>query len=102
MQENLKTQSVNIDKKLIDLLTKLKIEVELLPTYKELGMMVLCDFNEGDVDFILKTLRMTDIRVPLKAIETEINKNWSPSFMYDQLLEEYLYYLKKSSGTSKL
>ena len=43
--------------------------------------MVLCDFNESDVDFILKTLRMTGIKVPLKAIETEINKNWSPSFM---------------------
>ena len=64
--------------------------------------MVLCDFNESDVDFILKTLRMTGIKVPLKAIETENNKNWSPSFMYDQLLEEYLYYLKKSSGTSRL
>ena len=45
---------------------------------------------------------MTSISIPLKAIETEINKNWSPSFMYDQLLEEYLYYLKKSSGTSRL
>ena len=65
-------------------------------------MMVLCDFNESDVDFILKTLRMTGIKVPLKAIETENNKNWSPSFMYDKLLEEYLYYLKKSSGTSRL
>lgn len=95
---------MNLDdnKQLIDLLTKLNIEIEFLPTYKELGMMVLCDFNEGDVDFILKTLRMTGIRVPLKAIETENNKNWSPSFMYDQLLEEYLYYLKKSSGTSRL
>ena len=90
------------NKQLIDLLTKLNIEIEFLPTYKELGMMVLCDFNEGDVDFILKTLRMTGIKVPLKAIETENNKNWSPSFMYDQLLEEYLYYLKKSSGTSRL
>ena len=95
---------MNLDdnKQLIDLLTKLNIEIEFLPTYKELGMMVLCDFNEGDVDFILKTLRMTGIKVPLKAIETENNKNWSPSFMYDQLLEEYLYYLKKSSGTSRL
>ena len=100
----MKIKLMNLDdnKQLIDLLTKLKIEVELLPAYKELGMMVLCDFNEGDVDFILKTLRVTGIRVPLKAIETENNKNWSPSFMYDQLLEEYLYYLKKSSGTSRL
>ncbi|MCI6089690.1 MAG: DUF3783 domain-containing protein [Solobacterium sp.] len=100
----MKIKLMNLDdnKQLIDLLTKLNIEIEFLPTYKELGMMVLCDFNEGDVDFILKTLRMTGIKVPLKAIETEINKNWSPSFMYDQLLEEYLYYLKKSSGTSRL
>lgn len=100
----MKIKLMNLDdnKQLIDLLTKLNIEIEFLPTYKELGMMVLCDFNEGDVDFILKTLRMTGIRVPLKAIETENNKNWSPSFMYDQLLEEYLYYLKKSSGTSRL
>ena len=95
---------MNLDdnKQLIDLLTKLKIEIELLPAYKELGMMILCDFNEDDVDFILKTLRIAGIRVPLKAIETDANKNWSPSFMYDQLLEEYMYYLKKSSGTSKL
>ena len=100
----MKIKLMNLDdnKQLIDLLTKLNIEIEFLPTYKELGMMVLCDFNEGEVDFILKTLRMTGIKVPLKAIETEINKNWSPSFMYDQLLEEYLYYLKKSSGTSRL
>lgn len=100
----MKIKLMNLDdnKQLIDLLTKLNIEIEFLPTYKELGMMVLCDFNEGDVDFILKTLRMTGIKVPLKAIETENNKNWSPSFMYDQLLEEYLYYLKKSSGTSRL
>lgn len=100
----MKIKLMNLDdnKQLIDLLTKLNIEIEFLPTYKELGMMVLCDFNEGDVNFILKTLRMTGIKVPLKAIETEINKNWSPSFMYDQLLEEYLYYLKKSSGTSRL
>lgn len=100
----MKIKLMNLDdnKQLIYLLTKLNIEIEFLPTYKELGMMVLCDFNEGDVDFILKTLRMTGIKVPLKAIETENNKNWSPSFMYDQLLEEYLYYLKKSSGTSRL
>ena len=100
----MKIKLMNLDdnKQLIDLLTKLNIEIEFLPTYIELGMMVLCDFNEGDVDFILKTLRMTGIKVPLKAIETENNKNWSPSFMYDQLLEEYLYYLKKSSGTSRL
>ena len=100
----MKIKLMNLDdnKQLIDLLTKLNIEIEFLPTYKELGMMVLCDFNEGDVDFILKTLRMTGIKVPLKAIETENNKNWSSSFMYDQLLEEYLYYLKKSSGTSRL
>ena len=100
----MKIKLMNLDdnKQLIDLLTKLNIEIEFLPTYKELGMMVLCDFNEGDVDFILKTLRMTGIKVPLKAIETKNNKNWSPSFMYDQLLEEYLYYLKKSSGTSRL
>ena len=100
----MKIKLMNLDdnKQLIDLLIKLNIEIEFLPTYKELGMMVLCDFNENDVDFILKTLRMTGIKVPLKAIETEINKNWSPSFMYDQLLEEYLYYLKKSSGTSRL
>lgn len=100
----MKIKLMNLDdnKQLIDLLTKLNIEIEFLPTYKEFGMMVLCDFNEGDVDFILKTLRMTGIRVPLKAIENENNKNWSPSFMYDQLLEEYLYYLKKSSGTSRL
>lgn len=100
----MKIKLMNLDdnKQLIDLLTKLNIEIEFLPRYKELGMMVLCDFNESDVDFILKTLRMTGIKVPLKAIETENNKNWSPSFMYDQLLEEYLYYLKKSSGTSRL
>lgn len=100
----MKIKLMNLDdnKQLIDLLTKLNIEIELLAAYKELGMMVLCDFNEDDVDFILKTLRIADIRVPLKAIETDTNKNWSPSFMYDQLLEEYLYYLKKSSGTSKL
>lgn len=100
----MKIKLMNLDdnKQLIDLLTKLNIEIEFLPAYKELGMMVLCDFNESDVDFILKTLRMTGIKVPLKAIETEINKNWPPSFMYDQLLEEYLYYLKKSSGTSRL
>lgn len=100
----MKIKLMNLDdnKQLIDLLTKLNIEIEFLPTYKELGMMVLCDFNEDDVDFILKTLRMANINIPLKAIETDTNKNWSPSFMYDQLLEEYLYYLKKSSGTSKL
>ena len=68
----MKIKLMNLDdnKQLIDLLTKLNIEIEFLPTYKELGMMVLCDFNEGDVDFILKTLRMTGIKVPLKAIET--------------------------------
>ena len=100
----MKIKLMNLDdnKQLIDLFTKLNIEIELLAAYKELGMMVLCDFNEDEVDFILKTLRMANISIPLKAIETDTNKNWSPSFMYDQLLEEYLYYLKKSSGTSKL
>lgn len=100
----MKIKLMNLDdnKQLINLLTKLNIEIELLAAYKEFGMMVLCDFNDGDVDFILKTLRMANINIPLKAIETDTNKNWSPSFMYDQLLEEYLYYLKKSSGTSKL
>lgn len=100
----MKIKLMNLDdnKQLIDLLTKLNIEIELLAAYKELGMMILCDFNEDDVDFILKTLRMANISIPLKAIETDTNKNWSPSFMYDQLLEEYLYYLKKSSGTSRL
>lgn len=98
----IKLMNLNDNKQLIDLLTKLNIKIELLAAYKELGMMVLCDFNEGEVDFILKTLRMANISIPLKAIETDANKNWSPSFMYDQLLEEYLYYLKKSSDTSRL
>lgn len=89
---------MNLDdnKQLIDLLTKLKIEIELLPTYKELGMMILCDFNEDDVDFILKTLRMANISIPLKAIETDTNKNWSHIELYEELLREFLAYSKLS------
>lgn len=93
----MKIKLMNLDdnKQLIDLLTKLNIEIEFLPTYKELGMMVLCDFNESDVDFILKMLRMTGIKVPLKAIETDTNKNWSSVELYEELFREYVVYSMK-------
>lgn len=93
----MKIKLMNLDdnKQLIDLLTKLNIEIEFLPTYKELGMMVFCDFSDEALDLVLKTLRMSDIKVPLKAIETDTNKNWSSVELYEELFREYVVYSMK-------
>lgn len=90
-----KLMNLKDNQNLIDLLNKLNIEIEYLDDYKDLGMLVLCDFDETSVDFLLKSLRDNGIRIPLKAIETNDNKRWSSHYLYDQLLEEYLYYLNR-------
>lgn len=94
----IKLMNLKDNKELIKIIEMLNIKIEYLDDYKDLGMMVFCEFSDEALDLVLKTLRLSNIKVPLKAIETDTNKDWSSVELYEELFKEYLYYLNKSTS----
>lgn len=83
------------------LLRKVKIltasEEELTTLPEEAELLKFIGFNSREVGDFLVDLRKLGIRVDLKCMETEHNKNWSLAELYKELEEEHEYMTKGKS-----
>ncbi|MCI8360380.1 MAG: DUF3783 domain-containing protein [Clostridiales bacterium] len=60
---------------------------EPAPTSGE-GVMVMCGLSEARMDALLKALHDGNIRIPLKAVVTPTNQNWSFVKLAEELARE--------------
>ena len=52
-------------------------------------MLLMCPENERMLDQALQRMRKEKVQVPLKAVLTEINKNWTSVALHDEILREH-------------
>lgn len=52
-------------------------------------MIIFANFSDNHLDEILKSLSLNGIKVPLKAVMNETNKEWSAMYLYKNLLAEH-------------
>ena len=52
-------------------------------------MLLMCPENERMLDEALLRMRKEKVQVPLKAVLTEINKNWTSVALHDEILREH-------------
>lgn len=79
------------NEKLIKLLNDNDINISYLNGPKPLGMIIFCDFSSYQLDTILSLLKKNNIDIPLKAIETKDNMNWSIDYLYYELVKEHIH-----------
>lgn len=71
--------------------------IQILPVPEETGLpeeaelMKLIGMNGTQVQNFLTALRKMGIRVDLKCVETEQNRDWTLSRLYEELKEEHAY-----------
>lgn len=53
------------------------------------GVMVMCGLSEARMNALLKALKEHEIRVPLKAVVTAANQNWSFARLVEELNREH-------------
>ena len=73
----------------IKILTAAEEELSTLP--EEAELLKFIGFSSQEVGSFLQDLRKLGIRVDLKCMETENNKNWSLLELYRELEEEHAY-----------
>lgn len=57
---------------------------------KDEPMLIMGNLDDEEVEQLLAYLRHPDIpKVPIKAVLTDTSINWSISYLYDHLKEEY-------------
>lgn len=61
-------------------------EKEVEPIIDE--MLVLHGFSSGRLDLLLKEMKRLKVRISLKAVVTEHNKNWTLVELYEELKRE--------------
>ena len=83
------------NKNLIKLLNDNNIKITYLKGPKPLGMIIFCGFSSYQLDEILSKLKKENINIPLKAIETKDNMNWSIDYLYYELVKEYINFTNK-------
>lgn len=76
----------------IKILTAAEEELSTLP--EEAELLKFIGFSSQEVGSFLQDLRKLGIRVDLKCMETENNRNWSLAELYKELQEEYEYMTK--------
>lgn len=80
------------------LIRKIKIlaaaEEELSTLPEEAELLKFIGFSSQEVGSFLQDLRKLGIRVDLKCMETENNRNWSLAELYKELQEEHEYMTK--------
>ena len=80
------------------LIRKIKIlmaaEEELSTLPEEAELLKFIGFSSQEVGRFLQDLRKLGIRVDLKCMETENNRNWSLAELYKELQEEHEYMTK--------
>ena len=52
-------------------------------------MLLMCPENERMLDQALLRMRKEKVQVPLKAVLTEMNKNWTSVALHDEILREH-------------
>ena len=52
-------------------------------------MLLKCPDNERMLDEALLRMRKEKVQVPLKAVLTEINKNWTSVALHDEIMREH-------------
>ena len=87
-----KLLNLEYNKKLIKLLNDNNIKINYLNGPKPLGMIIFCGFSSYQLDGILSKLKKEDIDIPLKAIETKDNMEWSVDHLYYELVKEHMHY----------
>lgn len=50
--------------------------------------MMVIEANDKQLDNLLNMLKSSSINIPLKAIITKHNINWTPLFLHDELIKE--------------
>ena len=76
----------------IKILTAAEEELSTLP--EEAELLKFIGFSSQEVGSFLQDLRKLGIRVDLKCMETENNRNWSLAELYKELQEEHEYMTK--------
>ena len=76
----------------IKILTAAEEELSTLP--EEAELLKFIGFSSQEVGSFLQDLRKLGIRVDLKCMETENNRNWSLAELYKELQEEHEYMKK--------
>ena len=76
----------------IKILTAAEEELSTLP--EEAELLKFIGFSSQEVGSLLQDLRKLGIRVDLKCMETENNRNWSLAELYKELQEEHEYMTK--------
>ncbi len=62
-----------------------------LTTFKD-SMLVFNNVDDKVLDLLLLEFKRNNLSIPLKAVLTSNNINWTPLFLYDQLKKEALFY----------
>ena len=83
------------NKSLIKLLNDNNIKITYLKGPKPLGMIIFCGFSSYQLDEILSKLKKENINIPLKAIETKDNMNWTIDYLYYELVKEHINFTNK-------
>ena len=52
-------------------------------------MLLMCPENERMLDQALLRMRKEKVQVPLKAVLTEMNKNWTSVALHDEIMREH-------------
>ena len=52
-------------------------------------MLLMCPENERMLDQALQRMRKEKVQVPLKAVLTEMNKNWTSVALHDEIMREH-------------
>ena len=52
-------------------------------------MLLMCPENERMLDQALQRMRKEKVQVPLKAVLTESNKNWTSVALHDEIMREH-------------
>ena len=61
-------------------------------------MIIMYEFNNVQLDALLSLFKINNIKIPLKAIVTETNINWSSLQIRNELIKEHMYMQKKRSS----
>lgn len=86
-----KTKSVKV--KSIAVLNKIKIdsfaesEVAALPEDAEI--LIIRGMSRSNLEKFLNDLRKKGIKIDLKCVETEVNRDWSLQRLYEQIKKEH-------------
>lgn len=71
-----------------------------IPPFQD-EMLLFCFLDDKQLGGILEGLRSEKISIPLKAMLTQNNIDWTPVFLRDQLMEEVEAMRKRMNGDGK-